>query len=109
MARSFVRAVLHEWQLARLEPDASLLATELVTNGLRHGAGSRWMRLSVRAGRLRIAVADRQPMGSPRRQHPSLTAESGRGLAMVEAMADTWGTRRLRLRGGKVVWCELQI
>jgi two-component sensor histidine kinase len=109
VARSFVRAVLDDWRLAPLEPDVSLLATELVTNGLRYGNGSRWMRLSVRGERLRIAVADNEPRRSPQRQAPSLTAEGGRGLTLIESMSDAWGTRRFRLRRGKVVWCELKI
>jgi len=108
-ARTFVRRVLVEWRLEPLEPDASLLATELVTNGLRHGGGPRSLALTRHGNRLRIAVADNEPVRSPRRQDPSLTAEGGRGLALVEGMAAAWGTSRSRLRRGKVVWCELPI
>jgi anti-sigma regulatory factor (Ser/Thr protein kinase) len=109
VARAFVRQALDQWRLATLEPDASLLATELVTNGLRHGGGPRSMTLKARSGRLRIEVADNLPLRSPRRRPAPPTAEGGRGLALVEAMADAWGTRRLLLRKGKVVWCELKI
>jgi anti-sigma regulatory factor (Ser/Thr protein kinase) len=109
LAREFVREALDQWRLENLKPDASLLATELVTNGLRHGGGPRSMTLSARAGRLRIEVADNEPLLSPRRRPAPPTAEGGRGLALVEAVADTWGTRRLFLRKGKIVWCELKI
>jgi anti-sigma regulatory factor (Ser/Thr protein kinase) len=108
-ARTFVRVVLGAWGLDRLEPDASLLATELVTNGLRYGGGPRSLTLVARGGRLRIAVADHEPVRRPRRRPASLTAEGGRGLALVEAMATTWGTHRSRLHRGKVVWCELPL
>lgn len=108
-ARTFVRRVLGAWRLEPLESEVSLLATELVTNGLRHGGGSRSLALTRRGDRLRIAVADNEPMRSPHRQDPSRTAEGGRGLALVEAMSAAWGTRRSPLRRGKVVWCEVLI
>ncbi len=108
-ARTFVRRVLEGWCLEAIEPEVSLLATELVTNGLRHGGGSRALALSRRAERLRISVTDNDPVRSPRRQGPSRTAEGGRGLALVEAMAASWGTRRAPLGRGKVVWCEVPI
>jgi anti-sigma regulatory factor (Ser/Thr protein kinase) len=107
VARRFVREALGRWRLDRLEPDASLLATELVTNGLRYGGGARSMTLRTRRGRLRIEVADRDPWRSPRLRTPSPTAEGGRGLALVEEVATEWGTRRSRVHRGKVVWCEL--
>lgn len=109
VARTFVRAVLDEWHLAALEPDASLVASELVTNGHCHGGGSRWMRLSIKGDRLRIAVADRDRSRSPRRRTSSIDDDGGRGLAMVAAVADRWGTQKRRLRSGKIVWCELKI
>jgi two-component sensor histidine kinase len=109
VARTFIRAVLDEWHLAALEPDASLVASELVTNGHHHGGGSRWMRLSIEGDHLRIAVADRDRTRSPRRRMPSIKDEGGRGLTLVDAMADRWGTQKRRLRTGKIVWCELKI
>lgn len=107
VARAFVRRALDDWDLGTIEATASLLATELVTNGLRHGGGPSSVALEVRGDRLWIAVSDADPGRLPRRQHRPLTAEGGRGLALIEAMADTWGTSRIRRRGGKVVWCEL--
>ncbi len=108
-ARSFVRSVLFEWDLTAMEPDASLVATELVTNGLRHGGGPDSITITATGRHLRIAVADRAPQRPPRRQYRELTAEGGRGIALVEGVADAWGTTRLRLHRGKSVWCELKI
>ena len=109
VARSFVRRVLFEWDLTAMEPDASLVATELVTNGLRHGGGTDSISITATGRHLRIAVADRAHQRPPRREYRELTAEGGRGIAIVEGVADAWGTTRLRLHRGKSVWCELKI
>jgi len=109
VARAFVRNVLAEWDLTVMEPDACLVATELVTNGLRHGGGADSMTLTATHRSLRIAVCDKAALRSPRRLYRELTAEGGRGIALVEAVADTWGTTRLRAHRGKAVWCKLKI
>lgn len=109
VARSFVRSVLIEWDLTAMEPDASLVATELVTNGLLHGGGTDSISITATGRHLRIAVADRAPERPPRRQYRELTAEGGRGIALVEGVSDAWGTTRLRLHRGKSVWCDLKI
>jgi anti-sigma regulatory factor (Ser/Thr protein kinase) len=105
----FVRDVLSEWHLSGMEADACLVATELVTNGLRHGGGAESITLTANNRYLRIAVADKATRRSPRRLYRELTAEGGRGIALVEAVSDTWGTTRSRLRRGKAVWCKLRI
>jgi anti-sigma regulatory factor (Ser/Thr protein kinase) len=108
-ARAFVRDVLAEWGLDELEPDACLVASELVTNGLRHGGGVESITLTANNRYLQVAVADRAAMRSPRRLYRELTAEGGRGIALVEAVADTWGTTRPRAHQGKAVWCRLKL
>src|SRR5665213_3430973 len=105
VARTFVRNVLTEWGLMDMEPDACLVATELVTNGLRHGGGAESITLTANNRHLQIAVADKATLRSPRRVYRELTAEGGRGIALVEAVAATWGTTRLRAHRGKAVWC----
>ena len=77
-----------------MEPDACLVASELVTNGLRHGGGAESITLTANNRHLQIAVADKAAFRSPRRLYRELTAEGGRGIALVEAVADTWGTTR---------------
>ncbi|HEY1988465.1 MAG TPA: ATP-binding protein [Acidimicrobiales bacterium] len=109
VARTFVRTVLSEWGLMAMEPDACLVATELVTNGLRHGGGAVSITLTASSRHLQIAVADKAAFRSPRRLYRELTAEGGRGIALVEAVADTWGTTRPRAHRGKAVWCRLKI
>jgi anti-sigma regulatory factor (Ser/Thr protein kinase) len=109
VARTFVRKVLSEWDLTVMEPDACLVATELVTNGLRHGGGAESLTLTANNRHLQIAVSDKAALRSPRRLYRELTAEGGRGIALVEALADTWGTTRPRTHRGKAVWCKLKI
>jgi anti-sigma regulatory factor (Ser/Thr protein kinase) len=104
-----VREVLSEWDLAELEADASLVATELVTNGLRHGGGADSITLTANDRYLLVAVGDNATLRSPRRLYRELTAEGGRGMAMVEAVSDSWGTTRSKAHRGKAVWCRLKI
>jgi hypothetical protein len=53
---------------------------------------------------LLIEVWDPDP-ALPAVQEPGPTSESGRGLLIVECLADAWGHHPAD--GGKVVWCEL--
>lgn len=107
VARTFLRQTLAEWGLDAVSDDAELVATELVTNGLVHGGGSLSITMTATGDRLRIAVRDANPAHSPQLAHRGLTAENGRGLALVDAIATGWGVSRGRLGRGKVVWCEL--
>ena len=78
--------------------DLPLVLTELVANAVRHTrsgdpGGTFVVRLSVRPDRVRVEVRDNGPRGhrTPTALAWSPTAESGRGLAIVNAFADSWG------------------
>jgi anti-anti-sigma regulatory factor/anti-sigma regulatory factor (Ser/Thr protein kinase) len=110
-ARAFVREVCQYWQLAL--PDESLLARavlladELVTNAVVHAHTDIWLRLELRGDRLHIGVRD----GDPRLLRlvtPVPEAEGGRGLWLVEQLAQAWGVHP-HPSGGKVVWCTLNL
>jgi anti-sigma regulatory factor (Ser/Thr protein kinase) len=89
---------------------ACLVATELVTNAVIHAdAGPSQLVLRVRDQRLRIEVSDGDSGRLPRRMHREVTAEGGRGLALVESLSAAWGTMRPRIGHGKTVWCELDL
>ncbi|WP_431677912.1 ATP-binding protein [Kitasatospora sp. KL5] len=106
MVRRRLRAALDRWGVPPEAVDtAELLATELVTNALVHTGQravfdavltpDRLLRIEVRDGVARV----------PGRRSPAEYATSGRGLLLVEALADDWG---VQLRGdGKVTWFEL--
>jgi anti-anti-sigma factor len=110
-ARAFVQQVCHYWQLAlpdeTLLARAVLLADELVTNAVVHAYTDIRLRLELRGDRLHIGVRD----GGPRLLRlvsPDTEAEGGRGLWLVEQLAEAWGVHH-HPSGGKVVWCTLNL
>ena len=103
-ARRFVRETLVAWHEADLVDDATLVASELATNAVRH-AGSAFRLTIVRTdSRLRIAVQDISPQ-EPSRRDPRSSVPGGRGLAVIELLCVRWGSEP-RV-DGKVVWAEL--
>lgn len=95
---------------------ATLLTSELATNAIRHSAsgcdtGKFEVCVRLAPGWARVEVRD---LGStteaplPQHRDPYDTAEHGRGLDLVEALASKWGTEP-RLDGrGRQVWFELE-
>ncbi|WP_280695992.1 ATP-binding protein [Kitasatospora sp. GP82] len=103
--RHRLRAALSRWGVPELADTAELLTSELVTNALVHtGRGAVFDAVLTAEQRLRIEVQDGTAR-LPGRRAPAEYATSGRGLLLVEALADDWG---VQLRGdGKVTWFEL--
>ncbi|MFF8030298.1 MULTISPECIES: ATP-binding protein [unclassified Streptomyces] len=89
--------------------DVQLCASELVTNAIQHlGEG---VPVTVRVwcddgGRTRLEVTDPDPRALPvlRAAVPD-EDESGRGLALLDALTLRWGVAQGP--DGKTVWCEL--
>ncbi|MFJ5559566.1 ATP-binding protein [Streptomyces sp. NPDC093250] len=110
VSRRTLRLILTMHGLIRLVDVAELLATELVSNAVRHTKGPADLRVHWSPpGTLRIGAWDADPQPpEPPRQFGS-EAEDGRGLALVRACADVWGWQPLARQGsrGKYVWCEL--
>ena len=104
-ARAFARDVLSTWREADAADIVTLLVSELVTNAVLH-AGSK-VEISIRhVGRwLRVEVADGSPVLPGQRDYTP-DASTGRGLSLVEALADSWGVDS-RGDSGKVVWFEV--
>jgi hypothetical protein len=81
--------------------DVVLAAAELVANAVEHGGGVAALHVEGRHGDVRVEVYDHAA---------SLTAPSsraddrGRGLAIVETLADDWGW--VPACGGKLVWAR---
>lgn len=105
-ARAFVRGTLESWGLDGAVDPAVLLVSELVSNSVLH-TGTR-ARLSVlhEGVRIRVEVEDLGPGGAARRT-AAPRDPSGRGLLIVERMADRWGTSGSA--GHNVVWFELEV
>ncbi|MEV7783514.1 ATP-binding protein [Kitasatospora sp. NPDC088351] len=104
--RSRLRSALRIWGVPELADTAELLSSELVTNALLHtGQGAAFDAALGADLRLRIEVQDGTTRLPRRRDPEGEYATSGRGLLLVEALADSWG---VQLRGdGKVTWFEL--
>lgn len=104
-ARRFVRDVLTSWPVEAAETDAVLLCTdELVTNAIVHVASEIDVVVRWDDGVVRVEVHDRSSRPPLRQVHP-VDAEAGRGLQLVEAMAQRWGVAAVD--GGKAVWFEV--
>jgi anti-sigma regulatory factor (Ser/Thr protein kinase) len=103
-ARRFVEATLHTWSCDALLDAAVLLVSELVSNAVLHAGTPIAVVLSRHDGRLRVEVRD----GSERlpvAKHYSALSGTGRGLLLLDRMADQWGSGRDGT--GKTVWFEL--
>jgi anti-sigma regulatory factor (Ser/Thr protein kinase) len=89
--------------------DATLLLTELVANAIKH-AGRGIQDVIVRITRnhfIRVEVLDPGPMFNPDPRPPATGAGSGRGLYLVDAIANAWGVEPDE--AGKKVWFELRL
>jgi anti-sigma regulatory factor (Ser/Thr protein kinase) len=105
-ARTWARVILPGWDLARLTDDAGLILSELVTNTVVHASGMKvgiWL-MSDRE-RLVIMVSDPCPYMPVRAEARDADELSGRGLVIVDALAERWGA--YRVPEGKVVWAML--
>ncbi len=85
-----------------------LLTNELVTNAVVHGHAPVQVSVSDDGVRVRVEVADGRPGPlSPAPASPGADRTSGRGLVIVDQLADDWGCRPQENPDGKVVWFEL--
>ena len=103
-ARRFVAATLRNWECAPMADAAVLLVNELVTNALIHARSSVEVLVRLLPGGLRVEVRDDSPR-PPRLKTPTEDATGGRGMWLVDQMADTWGVEPAP--DGKRVWFEL--
>jgi len=105
--RQFAVETLTGWgDLEQVGDHVQLVVSELVTNVIRHASGHEaTVRLERHDDRIVVAVVDPDAR-PPRLTRASVDDESGRGLSLVDAVGDRWGSRHLA-SGGKIVWCEL--
>jgi anti-sigma regulatory factor (Ser/Thr protein kinase) len=105
-ARRLVRELLAVWSVPHDREDAELLVTELVANVVDHvrGEADLTLELSVSDTWLRIGVVDGSSI-RPVVQELSHERPRGRGMRMVEAIADRWGAEDHK--GGKRVWFDM--
>lgn len=105
--RRVLRLHLTLWGLPELVETAQICVTEMASNVIRHvGVGTPTMlAVSMSGTYLRMELHDPDMRALPTLLNPECEAESGRGMAIVDAVTDRWG---VILRGdSKVVWCEV--
>ncbi|MFJ8007014.1 SpoIIE family protein phosphatase [Streptomyces fagopyri] len=108
-ARRMIRAAVRAWGAAERADEIELVADELITNALMHTEGPAIVTLRVLSGpdrRLRVEVED-SSSALPRRREAGVSGVSGRGLLLVDRLADVWGVEARG--GGKCVWCEFLV
>ncbi|WP_424215117.1 ATP-binding protein [Streptomyces sp. BI20] len=102
---------LREWSLDPLVDRAALGLTELLTNVHRHARPDKscTVGVEVRDGRLIVSVSDNDPrLPVLRAADPSALRTCGRGMALIEAVSESWGARHGAGRAGKVIWFSLR-
>jgi anti-sigma regulatory factor (Ser/Thr protein kinase) len=104
-ARRFVAAALRRWECPddMLEP-VMLLTSELVTNAYRHAGTETRVSVGFDVDRARVEVRD-VGAGEPELRPHDAGRVDGRGLQIVEALADRWGYHSTE--AGTAVWFEL--
>lgn len=103
--RHALRAMLGTWGAPGATDVAELLTSELVTNALIHTDNGAVVTATVAPEQLRVEVRDFVP-GLHRSRVPHADdGTHGRGLVLVQALADSWGVENHEV--GKVVWFEL--
>jgi anti-sigma regulatory factor (Ser/Thr protein kinase) len=117
LARLLTYEQLRTWEVSPVVTErAEQIVAELAANAVLHGGvQGRDFRLTLTLDRpsagvvLRIAVTDARgdqvPVSTTDFETPA-DAETGRGLLLVTALADRWGTEPYP-PGGKTVWAEL--
>ncbi|MQY13348.1 hypothetical protein SRB5_34940 [Streptomyces sp. RB5] len=105
--RRLLRTRLTLWGLTDVVEQAQICMTELVNNVIHHvGEGTQALLAgSMRGIRLRLEVHDEGAATVPTAMAPAADCESGRGMQIVDALAEDWGVAAVGT--GKVTWCEL--
>ncbi|MDT7550156.1 MAG: hypothetical protein QOE84_2550 [Actinomycetota bacterium] len=104
VTRRAVTEALGQWGLSELTDDAVLAVSELVTNAILHADPPFVVRLARGESGVRLEVEDGSRT-APVRPLASTETMTGRGISLVDAVAQRWGVDQLP--DGKVVWCEL--
>jgi anti-sigma regulatory factor (Ser/Thr protein kinase) len=113
-ARAFIHSELSLWRMDDLAELAELVISEFVTNAvqastrLRADACAPLIRIGLFADGMRLLVevwdeAD----GIPQVRDACEFEESGRGLALVDAICDSWGWKAVPGGHCKCVWAEI--
>ncbi|KPI05889.1 hypothetical protein OK074_4379 [Actinobacteria bacterium OK074] len=110
IARAHVRETLVRWKLGQLIDDAVSIADELAANAVVHARGiGEFFEVGLRRrdGVLIVEVSDSYQWQMPEKRAADPESTGGRGLLIVDGLADNWGVRPRE--SGKTVWAHLPI
>lgn len=104
--RRALRMNLAAWGLQELSDPAQVCVSELVSNVINHVGPETptTLAVSMLGSHLRIEIHDPDTRALPTLVDAHADVETGRGMALVDALADRWGIHLLADR--KVTWCE---
>jgi serine/threonine-protein kinase RsbW len=105
-ARRFATDALAGVHAEALE-SAELMVSELATNCIRHERMSFYVTISRSPREIRVEVTD-SGSGMPAMRSPGPNDPSGRGLQIVDMLADEWGIEP-EVPAGKTVWFSLAV
>jgi serine phosphatase RsbU (regulator of sigma subunit)/anti-sigma regulatory factor (Ser/Thr protein kinase) len=83
-----------------------IMVSELASNAVRHTGSGFTVLLDVSASRVRVEVSD-SGEGRPVLRSPDPSESSGRGLHIVNLLADEWGVSDSGDGSGKTIWFNL--
>ena len=106
LARAFLQTAMHTWNLDGFGDVTELLVTELVANVVTHVGAPMTVRVHRQSDRVRVEIEDPSPE-VPVVRHPGAADEHGRGMLLVDQLANAWGVERRA--DGKTVWFELDV
>lgn len=104
-ARQHLVDALKDWGETAAVEVVELLVSELVTNAVLHAGSPVELVVRRQPGRVRVEVGDDSSM-APHRRDSDEEATIGRGVDMVEMLAEQWGVET-DVAEGKVVWFEV--
>jgi len=104
LARGFVSSTLNSWAVRDSFGDVPLLASELVSNAVRHARGEVALSICLEEDHVRLAVSDGSA-ALPVLLDLETARNGGWGLHIVERLASSWGLESDD--DGKTVWCEV--
>ncbi len=104
-ARRFVRDLLSDQPPETVEA-AELMTSELATNSVRHAQSDFELAIHRSRDEIRVEVSD-YGQGQPVPRSPTAREQSGRGLQIVQELAEEWGIAPLP--NGKLVWFTLPL
>ncbi|GAA2534716.1 ATP-binding protein [Winogradskya humida] len=106
-ARAMIADACRSWRLEQLTEAATLIVSELVSNGVEHAGTDLVVKATYRGNYLHLSVRDDSPAVPVRRNDGVALATRGRGLHLIGVYASAWGVHAMA--DGKTVWATLRV